>query len=116
MDEFLSLNDMKSPHGTDYSVARVETSVPNDQIEHFVIAELRDRGVSPVDSLAGALTQSEARKSEAIEADNCGRWTENLQSLVLADHPHQQRHSCLPPDEMSANGGAQSSRQSRNHS
>jgi hypothetical protein len=47
-------------------------SVPNDQIEHLVIPELRDRGVSLADSLVGALTQSAARRSEAIEADSCG--------------------------------------------
>jgi hypothetical protein len=73
MDEFLSLIDIKSPHRRDHSIASVKTSVPNDQIEHLVIPELRDRGVSLADSLAGAFTQSAARKSEAIEADICGR-------------------------------------------
>jgi hypothetical protein len=66
MDEIPSLNDIKPPHCRDFSVAGVKTSDPNDQIEHLVIPELRDRGVSYADYLAGAMTQSAKRKVEIM--------------------------------------------------
>jgi hypothetical protein len=82
MDEILSFNDIKPPHHRDFSVAGVKTSDPNDQIEHVVIPELRDREVFYAGYLAGAMTQSTTRKTEAIEVNVFDRWDEILQILI----------------------------------
>jgi hypothetical protein len=82
MDEIPSLNDIKPPHCRDFSVAGVKTSDPNDQIEHLVIPELRDRGVSYADYLARAMTQSATRKAETVESNVFDHWAEILHILI----------------------------------
>jgi hypothetical protein len=87
---------VKPPHHKDFSIAGVKTSDSNDQIEHLVIPELRDRGVSYADYLAGAMTQSATRKAEEIETDLFDRWAEIPHILIHWKNGRPRATLCSP--------------------
>jgi hypothetical protein len=81
MDDIISINEVKSPHRGDFSIARVKIRISADQTEILSIADLRDRGIHFAGSVA-VLTNHHHERQRAIESEVAAGSIDLLHVLV----------------------------------
>jgi hypothetical protein len=79
MDEIILINEVKSPHHRDFSIAGVKTRIPGDQTEILAILDLRDRGIHFAGSLA-VLANRHHERERAIESEVTDGWMDESTS------------------------------------